>query len=114
MQMLTAEAFAKLNTLGDAFRKGIQEVFDLTDTEARVEGQYSMFGITVLDSDLADTSTVGHVYESRGLHLYMVQHGYWLSPGLMGVLCTLMDSTDIDPFCETLRKGILELKGEGS
>ena len=113
MQMLTAETFAKLNTLGDAFRKGIQEVFDQTDIEARVEGQYSMFGITVLDPDLADTSTVGHVYESRGLHRYMVQHGYWLSPGMLGVLCTLMDTSDIDPFCETLRRGIQELKGNG-
>lgn len=114
MQLLTAESFANLNALGDAFRKGIREVFDLTDTEALVEGQYSMFGITVFDPDLADSSTVGHVYESRGLHRYMVRHGYWLSPGLMGVLCTLMDTTDIDPFCETLRQGILELKVQGS
>ncbi|MEN8166821.1 MAG: aspartate aminotransferase family protein [Pseudomonadota bacterium] len=111
MQMLTEDAFAKLNALGDAFRKGIQEVFDLTNTEGTAEGQYSIFGIATEDPDLNDLSPRGHVYRSSGLHQYMVQHGYWLTPGMAGVLCTLMDSADIDPFCETLREGILELKG---
>ncbi len=111
MQMLTEDAFVKLNALGAAFRKGIQEVFELTNTEGIAEGQYSIFAITTTDPDLDDTSPRGHVYRSSGLHQYMVQHGYWLTPGLAGVLCTLMDSGDIDPFCETLRDGILELKG---
>lgn len=111
MQMLTEESFAKLNALGDAFRKGIQEVFALTNTEGTAEGQYSIFGITTMDPDLDDSTTRGHVYQSNGLHRYMVQHGYWLTPGLAGVLCTLMDNADIDPFCETLRDGILKLKG---
>ena len=111
MQMLNEEAFAKLNSLGDAFRKGIQEVFDLTNTEGIAQGQYSIFAITTTDPDLDDSPARGHVYQSKGLHRYMVQHGYWLTPGLAGVLCTLMDSADIDPFCETLRDGILALKG---
>ena len=110
MQMLTEDVFAQLNALGDAFRKGIQEVLDLTNTEGKAEGQYSIFAITTTDPDLDDTPERGHVYKSTGLHRYMVQHGYWLTPGLAGVLCTLMDTADIDPFCETLREGILELK----
>lgn len=110
MQMLTEDAFASLNALGDAFRKGIQEVFDLTDTEGTAEGQYSIFGIATTDSALDDSSARGYVYKSSGLHRYMVQHGYWLTPGMAGVLCTLMDMSDVDRFCETLRSGILELK----
>ncbi len=111
MQMLTEDAFVKLNALGDAFRKGIQEVLNLTDTEGVAQGQYSIFAVTTTDPDLDDSPMRGYVYQSKGLHRYMVQHGYWLTPGLAGVLCTLMDSGDIDPFCETLREGILELKG---
>ena len=111
MQMLTEDAFAKLNALGDEFRKGIQEVLDLTDTEGVAQGQYSIFAVTTTDPDLDDSPMRGYVYQSKGLHRYMVQHGYWLTPGLAGVLCTLMDSGDIDPLCETLREGILELKG---
>jgi len=110
MQMLTKEAFDELNSLGQAFRKGIQEVLDLTSTEGIAEGQYSIFALTTTDPDLEDSGTRGHVYQSSGLHQYMVQHGYWLTPGMVGVLCTLMDSADIDPFCETLKAGILELK----
>ena len=111
MQMLTEDVFAKLNALGEDFRQGIEAVLDLTNTEGTAEGQYSIFGIATADPDLEDSSAVGRVYRSSGLHRYMVQHGYWLTPGMAGVLCTLMDTADIDPFCETLKEGILELKG---
>ena len=110
MSMLTEEAFSHLNNLGDAFRKGISEVLEITATEGAAEGQYSIFGISLADPQLNDASARGAVYQSSGLHRYLVQHGYWLTPGLSGVLCTLMDSSDIDPFCETLRQGIITLK----
>ncbi len=110
MQMLTEDVFVRLNALGDAFRKGIDEVFKLTDTQGSGDGQYSIFAVTTTDPALDDASARGHVYRSSGLHQYMVRHGYWLTPGMAGVLCTLMDSTDVDPFCETLRCGIVELK----
>ena len=110
MSMLTEDVYDHLNTLGAAFRQGIQEVIDLTGIDARSEGQYSIFCITTEDPALIDGSARGQVYRSAGLHQYMVQHGYWLSPGMAGVLCTLMDSSDVDPFCETLKNGILALK----
>ena len=111
MQMLTEDAFGKLNALGTAFRKGIQEVLDLTGTEGSADGQYSIFAISTRDPDLEEAAPRGQVFKSGGLHQYMVQNGYWLTPGMVGVLCTLMDTADIDPFCETLKNGINELKG---
>lgn len=104
-------AFTKLNASGDAFRQGIQEVLDLTNTEGTAERQCSILGIATTDRDLEDSSAVSRVYQSGGLHRYMVQHGYWLTRGMAGVLCTLIDSADVDPFCETLKEGILNLKG---
>ena len=111
MEMMTRDAFERLNTLGESFRKGLQEVLDLTGTEGTVEGQYSVFALTLADAELSDEDAMGHVYASSGLHLYMVRHGYWLTPGMAGALSTVMDSGDVDPFCQNLSDGIRTLKG---
>jgi len=110
MEMLTPEEFARLNALGDAFRKGVREVFDISDTDGEVEGQYSMFAMTLSDPALGDASARGHIYRSAGLHRYMVQNGYWMTPGMVGVLSTVMDTGDVAPFCETLLSGIRALR----
>ncbi len=110
MEMLTPDAFKKLNQLGEAFRKGVQEVFELTGTEGDVQGQYSIFAMTVSDPALGDDTARGHIYRSAGLHRYMVQNGYWMTPGMVGVCSTVMDTSDVAPFCETLLNGIRELR----
>ena len=110
MEMMTTDEFARLNQLGDEFRKGIKEVFDISDTDGEVEGQYSIFSMTLSDAALGDASARGHIYRSAGLHRYMVQNGYWMTPGMIGVLSTVMDTADVAPFCETLLSGIRELR----
>lgn len=112
MEMLTKDEYERLNRLGDEFRKGIREVFDVSGTNGEVQGQYSIFAMTVSDSALGDTAARGHVYRSAGLHRYMVQHGYWMTPGMIGVLSTVMDTADVAPFCDTLLRGIRELREE--
>ncbi len=111
MRMMTGEAFTRLNDLGASFRKGCAEVLSLTDTEGDVRGQYSIFAVSFTEPGLNDLAERGHVYRSSGLHRYMVQNGYWLSPGMLGVCSTVMDSADVDPFCETLMRGIRALRG---
>jgi len=110
MEMLTTDQIAHINQLGDEFRKGVKEVFDISDTDAEVEGQYSIFSMTLSDPALGDASARGHIYRSAGLHRYMVQNGYWLTPGMVGVISTVMDTADVAPFCETLLNGIRELR----
>lgn len=112
MDMMTNEGFEQLNQLGADFRNNIQDVFDVTDTDGRAEGQYSMFAMTLNDPALGDVDARGHVYRSSGLHRYMVQHGYWLTPGMVGVLSTVIESADIAPFCEVLQNGIHELRNQ--
>ena len=92
------------------FRKGVREVFDMTDTDGQVQGQYSIFCLSLSDPALGDTTERGHVYRSAGLHRYMVQNGYWMSPGMIGVVSTVMDTADVAPFCDTLLRGIRELR----
>ena len=110
MEMLTQDEFPRLNRLGDEFRKGVQEVFDVSGTDGEVQGQYSIFSMTLSDPALGDDTARGHVYRSAGLHRYMVQHGYWMTPGMIGVVSTVMDTADVAPFCETLLSGIRELR----
>jgi glutamate-1-semialdehyde 2,1-aminomutase len=110
MEMLTRDEFARLNQLGNEFRKGVREVFDLSGTDGEVQGQYSIFSMSLSDPALGDTTMRGHVYRSAGLHRYMVQNGYWMTPGMIGVLSTVMDTVDVAPFCETLLRGIRELR----
>lgn len=112
MEMMTDEAFTRLNQLGEAFRSEVRNVFAVTNTDATSEGQFSMFAMTLNDPALGDASARGHVYRSSGLHRYMVQHGYWMTPGMVGVLSTVIDESDIAPFCETLESGIRELRDQ--
>ena len=109
MEMMGQRDFKKLNDLGSAFRKALRDVILRTDIEASVEGQYSIFGIKTDNQKLSDSSERGKKYESSGLHRYMLNNGYWLTPGLTGVCSTVMDHSDIDPFCDTLIKGIKHL-----
>ncbi len=110
MEMLTKDEYARINQLGEEFRKGVREVFDISDTDGEVQGQYSIFAMTLSDPALGDNTARGHVYRSAGLHRYMVQNGYWMSPGMIGVVSTVMDTADVAPFCETLLRGIRELR----
>ncbi len=110
MEMLTKDEFARINRLGEEFRQGVREVFEVTDTDGEVQGQYSIFAMTVKDPALGDTAARGHVYRSAGLHRYMVENGYWMTPGMIGVVSTAMDSADVAPFCETLLAGIKALR----
>ncbi|MGI9203502.1 MAG: aspartate aminotransferase family protein [Woeseiaceae bacterium] len=106
MSMTNAESFQQLNALGDAFRQGCREVLEQTNTDGSVQGQYSIFSITFGEPELNDDAPRGAVYRSSGMHQYMVQNGYWMSPGMLGICSTVMDLKDVDAFCETLKAGI--------
>ena len=90
MEMLNKSNFKKLNLIGEKFREGINEVCELANIEGYAEGQFSIFGIKVFDKKLTDNTERGMTYKSKGLHRYMLEHGYWLTPGLTGVCLSLI------------------------
>jgi glutamate-1-semialdehyde 2,1-aminomutase len=110
MEMMTDEAFDRLNRLGAAFRDGCREVLRITDADGDVQGQYSIFSMSFREPALADASARGVTYRSAGLHQYLVQRGYWMSPGLLGVCSTVMEESDVAPFCDALEAGIRSLR----
>ena len=91
-------------TLGKKFREGINEV--LNWQYSGLCGRAVFYLGTRSLTKLSDNTERGMTYKSKGLHRYMLEHGYWLTPGLTGVCSTVMDQSDIDPFCETLLSGI--------
>ncbi len=111
MELMTESEFDRINALGDAFRAGITEVLSLTNTSGEGAGHYSVFSVAVDDPELARPRDRNKAMESNGLHRYMLNHGYFLSSGMMGVISTVMDTADVDPFCQTLLDGIRSLKG---
>lgn len=114
MDLMTKSEFQRVNDLGDAFRQGINEVLELTNTAGEGIGHYSIFTVRVDDVDLVGVRERGRTNQIRGLHRYMLNHGYFMLPGMPGVVSTVMDTSDVDPFCQTLLSGIRELKGEGT
>ena len=110
MNMMNEDAFNGLNAVGDAFRTACKEVLKLTDTEGEVQGQYSIFSVTFKEPWLNDTPARGAVYRSSGMHQYMVQNGFWMSPGMVGVCSTIMDLADVAAFSETLKNGLVTIK----
>lgn len=111
MELMTESEFARINALGDAFRSGISEVLRLTNTPGEGAGHYSIFSVAVDDADLVTPRDRNKAHTSSGLHRYLLNHGYFMSPGMMGVISTVMDDSDVDPFCQTLLDGIRSLKG---
>ncbi|MGD8829822.1 MAG: aspartate aminotransferase family protein [Pseudomonadales bacterium] len=111
MELMTESEFGRINALGDAFRTGIDEVLRLTNTPGEGAGHYSIFSVAVDDPELVTPRERNKAQASSGLHRYMLNHGYFLSPGMTGVISTVMDTSDVDPFCQTLLDGIRSLKG---
>ena len=110
MAMTDAAAFERLNGIGALFRDELAAVLKANDVDADVQGQYSIFAVDFREPALADVAPRGATYRSSGLHRFIVQQGYWLSPGFLGVCSTVMDEGDVAPFCETLEKGIRTLR----
>ncbi|MEJ2088016.1 MAG: aminotransferase class III-fold pyridoxal phosphate-dependent enzyme [Gammaproteobacteria bacterium] len=111
MTLMTEGEFDRINALGDAFRAGVAEVLELTNTPGEGAGHYSIFTVVMDDPELATPRERNVAPASSGLHRYLLNHGYFLSPGMMGVISTVMDTSDVDPFCQTLLDGIRSLKG---
>ena len=62
------------------------------------------------DKSIQDESFRDQVYKSTGIHHHILKNGYWITPGLTSVSSTIMDQSDVGPFCETLLEGIRKLR----
>ncbi|MCZ6871707.1 MAG: aminotransferase class III-fold pyridoxal phosphate-dependent enzyme [Gammaproteobacteria bacterium] len=113
MSLMDRDAFTRLNALGGKFRDGIAEVLALTNLSGKVLGQYSVFALAIDDEDFAmDPNQRFFGQGPDRLRYYMLDNGYYVAQGLYGALSTVMDHSDLDPFCQTLLEGIRSIRGE--
>ncbi len=113
MSLMDTDAFARLNALGASFRSAIEDVLKLTNVSGKVLGHYSVFSLAIDDEDFAvDADERFFGQGPDRLRYYMMNNGYYLSNGLYGAVSTVMDEGDIDPFCQTLLRGIRSILGE--
>jgi glutamate-1-semialdehyde 2,1-aminomutase len=114
MRLMTPEAFARLNGLGEYIRDGLRRLFRDTGRPAQVCGAGSMFVAHLTGQDLVDFrslsgfSRTNPVYGS--LCHKMLQSGFILSPrGIFGCLSTPMTEAELDGFVEALGRALSEL-----
>ncbi|MBT3426821.1 MAG: aminotransferase class III-fold pyridoxal phosphate-dependent enzyme [Gammaproteobacteria bacterium] len=104
MEMMTPEAFLRINSLGQAFRNAITDVLEQMNLQANVLGQASVFAIDIIDPRIGNKNLKrGALRQIEGIEADFINAGYFLSAGLHGTVSTAMDENDIDPFCDTLK-----------
>jgi len=110
MELMTPEAFNRINKLGGSFRAAIKEVLAQLNIKANVLGQGSVFAIDIVGPiPGATTMKRGATRLIEGIEADFINAGYFLSAGLHGTISTAMDEDDIGPFCEVLHSTLNKL-----
>lgn len=100
LNLMTEEAFAQLNALGERARKQLREAFRITGVEGAITGKGSLFMIHLKNKPLTTYRTAYKHPEEQQLlaevHRYFLNHGIITATGGLGVLSTPMQEAEID------------------
>lgn len=117
MELMTPEAFGRLNTLGELIRENIKEVFRQTDVSWQVTGLGSLFRIHPSTRQLSDYRSYYQEpalkQQIEWLMVYMLNHGILMARAGVGALSTAIGESEIEVFVEALRGGLQAMKKEG-
>ena len=92
LELLTREAIAQLNRRGDALRTGLQELFDQTETRARITGLGSLFAIHPAAPELR-----------RRIFLGLYNQGVLIDPRGVGTVSTAIGERETARLLEAVR-----------
>jgi glutamate-1-semialdehyde 2,1-aminomutase len=108
MRMLTPDAFAQLDTLGDHARRAISGAIAASGYPAQVTGMGSIFHLHLHSRPISDyRSSYAEPAEAAALRLLqqrLLRRGYLISPTGGGFLPTVMTKEIIDGFASALRE----------
>jgi glutamate-1-semialdehyde 2,1-aminomutase len=117
MELMTPEAFARLNTLGESIRQKIKEVFRQTDVAWQVTGLGSLFRLHPSTRPLSDYRSYYQEpalkQQIEWLMVYMLNHGILMARAGVGALSTAIGEPEIEVFIEALRGGLQAMQKEG-
>ncbi len=98
MRLLTAEAIARINRLGDRLAAGLRSAFDEMRIAGQVTGQGSLCTAHFTDQPVQEYRSMAgsHHGAQRLMHLALLNRGIFVAKRGMFVVSTVMDERDID------------------
>ncbi|MCZ6474174.1 MAG: aspartate aminotransferase family protein [SAR324 cluster bacterium] len=104
MQLMTEEAFARLNALGERARSQLHEAIKVAGLEGRITGKGSLFMIHLKDKPLTTYRDSFKSPEEQQLlasvHRHFLNNGIIIAAGGLGALSTPMTEVEIDQLSE--------------
>lgn len=117
MDLMTPDAFERLNTLGELMRQKVREAFRQTDVPWQVTGMGSLFRIHPSARRLTDYRSYYQEpalkRQMEWLMVYLLNHGILMTRAGVGTLSTAIGEPEIEVFAETLHAGLQAMKKEG-
>ena len=116
MRMFTAEAVARLNTLGESARAKLREAFRIAGCEGQVTGEGSLILFHMSDEPLTDyravyrAGTEGRARGLEGLFRALLNHGVVTSVSGMACLSTPMEEAEIDHLADAVLASLRSLE----
>lgn len=118
MELLTPEAFDRLNALGGLARSKLTSAFRSAGVPGQVTGMGSLLRIHPTDRSLKDYRSTYQTPEERQLvdelWRYLLNHGMLLSKVGMGALSTVNTELEIERLAETMFDGLERLKNDAA
>jgi glutamate-1-semialdehyde 2,1-aminomutase len=117
MELMTPEAFERLNALGQMIRENIRQTFRQADVPWQVSGRGSLFRIHPSTRKLSDYRSY---YQEPALKKkiewlmdYFLNHGILMGRAGVGALSTAIGEPEIEIFVEALKGGLQAMRKEG-
>jgi glutamate-1-semialdehyde 2,1-aminomutase len=113
MRIMTAEAFERLNRLGEYVRDRLRRLFRDTGRSAQVCGAGSMFLAHLTSDELIDFRSLRGFSRTNPIYSNLchklLEYGFILSPrGIFGCLSTPMTEAELDGLVEALGRALSE------
>ena len=113
LELMTPEAFDRVNALGDRARKALGEAVAIAGAPATVTGMASLAMIHMHERPVVDYRSYfrrpDEVALHQQLHRYLVNHGILTSQLGLAAVSTPMTPADIDRLAETVLGGLRQI-----
>ena len=113
MELLTPEAYTRLNELGRYAREKIRTAFEKIGFPGQVSGVGSMYQIHFHERELIDYRTAYQSTEeskmTRKVHREMLDRGFILSPRCSGFLSTVSTESEVEEMADAFEDTLVTL-----
>jgi glutamate-1-semialdehyde 2,1-aminomutase len=110
MELMTPEAYAELDALGEHARTVAAQAFEAAGAAGQVTGFGGMFAMHLHQRPITDYRSAYPVGDEaarlKALHLALLEAGFIISPKLSAFMSTAMTTNDIDRFGAALEAAL--------